>query len=85
MVAFQYQDFKNMIRSKQKRLLLILDLVAISLVITTFSPLIIPPNESNPSWHGIPFTLWASFLISVIFVLLAYLVSKIHKEKEHAD
>lgn len=85
MVAFQYQDFKNMTRSKRKRFLLILDLVAIGLVVATFSPLIIPTNESNPSWYGIPFTLWVSFLISVIFVVLAYLVSIVNKEKEHAD
>ena len=71
--------------SKRKRLLLILDLVAIGLVVTTFSPLIIPVNESDPSWFGIPFTLWASFLISVIFVVLAYLVSIVNKEKKHAD
>lgn len=74
-----------MIGSKRKRLLLILDLVAIGLVIATFSPLIIPANESNPSVFGIPFTLWASFLISVLFVFLAYLVSLVNKEKKHAD
>ena len=74
-----------MTSSKRKRLLLILDLVAIGLVVTTFSPLIIPANESNPSWFGIPFTLWASFLISAIFVVLAYLVSLVNKEKKHAD
>ena len=70
---------------KRKRLLLILDAVAMGLVIATFSPLVIPANESNPSWFGIPFTLWASFLISVVFVVLAYLVSLVNKEKKHAD
>lgn len=74
-----------MTSSKRKRLLLILDLVAIGIIIASFSPLIIPANESNPSWFGIPFTLWASFLISVIFVVLAYLVSLVNKEKKHAD
>ena len=70
---------------ERKRLLLILDLVAIGLMITTFSPVIIPANESDPSVFGIPFTLWASFLISVLFVVLAYLVSLVNKEKKHAD
>lgn len=74
-----------MASSKRTRLLLILDLIAIGLVIVTFSPLVIPPNESDPSLFAIPFTLWMSFLISVIFVVLAYLVSLINKEKEHAD
>ncbi len=74
-----------MTNSKRTRLLLILDLVAIGLVIATFSPLVIPPNESDPSWYGIPFTLWMSFLISVLFVVLAYLVSLINKEKKNAD
>jgi len=74
-----------MTSSKRTRLLLILDLVAIGLVIVTFSPLVIPSNESDPSWYGIPYTLWMSFLISVIFVVLAYLVSMVNKEEKNAD
>lgn len=74
-----------MTATKRKRLLIILDLVALGLVVATFSPLIIPAHESNPNLFGLPYTLWASFLISVIFVVLAYLVSIINKEKNHAD
>ena len=74
-----------MTSSKRTRLLLILDLVAIGLVIVTFNPLVIPSNESDPSWYGIPYTLWMSFLISVIFVVLAYLVSMVNKEEKNAD
>lgn len=60
-------------------------MVAVGLVMATFSPLIIPTNESNPSAFGIPFTLWASFLISAVFVVLAYLVSLVNKEQKDAD
>ena len=74
-----------MMKSKRKRLLAILDLVAIGLVLATFSPLIIPANKSNPSVFGIPFTLWASFLISMLFIVLAYLVSLVNREQTDAD
>lgn len=74
-----------MTNTKRTRLLLILDLVAIGLVVATFSPLVIPANESDPSFLEIPFTMWASFLISVVFVVLAYLASLTHKEKNDAD
>lgn len=69
----------------RRKLLFILDLIAIGLVIVTFSPLIIPANESDPSLFGIPFTLWASFLLSALFVVLAYLVSLVNKERNDAD
>jgi len=72
-------------KPKHKSLLVILDVMAIGLAIATFSPLIIPANQSNPSVMGIPFTLWASFLISILFVILAYLVSYVNKEQEDAD
>jgi len=74
-----------MTSSKRTRLLLILDLLAIGLVIATFSPLVIPANESDPSLLGVPFTMWISFLISVVFVVLAYFVSLVNKEKKDAD
>ena len=69
----------------KKTTLRILDLLAFLLCIVTFSPLVMPQNEANPFLLGIPYTMWMSFLVSVLFVVLAYLVSVINKEENHAD
>jgi hypothetical protein len=72
-------------KTKRTRLLLILDVIALLLVIATFSPIVIPSGEANPYLLGIPYTMWMSFLVSVLFVFLAYLVSTVNKEDNHAD
>ena len=70
---------------KRSTSLRILDALAFLLCLATFSPLVIPQNEANPYLLGIPYTMWMGFLVSVLFVVLAYLVSIIHKEEQHAD
>lgn len=70
---------------KKSTSLRILDVLAILLCVATFSPLVIPSNEANPFLLGIPYTMWMGFLVSVLFVVLAYLVSIINKEENHAD
>lgn len=72
-------------KTKSKLLLKVLDGLAILLCIATFSPLVIPPNETNPYIMGIPYTMWMSFVVSVLFVVLAYLVSIINNNENHAD
>ncbi|MFH6604396.1 hypothetical protein ACEZ3G_12965 [Maribacter algicola] len=72
-------------KTKRTRLLRILDVLAMLLVIATFSPMVIPQNESGPYVLGIPYTMWMGFLVSVLFVVLAYLVSMVNKEDRHAD
>lgn len=72
-------------KTKRKLLLKGLDVLAILLCITTFSPLVIPQNETGPFLMGIPYTMWMGFVISVLFVVLAFLVSFINKEENHAD
>ncbi len=63
----------------------ILDLVALVLFIASFSPLVLPQNETEPSLFSIPYTMWMGFLISILFVVLAYLVSLVHKLQKNAD
>ncbi len=85
MADCRFQDYSMLMKTKRTRLLRILDLLAILLVIATFSPLVIPQNEANPYVLGIPYTMWMGFLVSVLFVVLAYLVSLVNKEDRHAD
>jgi len=70
---------------KRKSLLIVLDVLAFLLCIVTFSPLVIPQNETGPFLIGIPYTMWMGFVISVLFVVLAFLVSIVNKEENHVD
>lgn len=73
-------------KTKRTILLRILDVLALLLCIATFSSLVIPENESGPYLLGIPYTMWVGFLVSVLFVVLAYLVSIVNtKEENNAD
>ena len=72
-------------KMKRTTLLRVLDCLAILTFIATFSPLVIPENEIRPFLMGIPYTMWMGFLVSVIFVVLAYFVSIINKEERTAD
>lgn len=72
-------------KKKHAGLLALLDGVAILLFIATFSPAVIPANQTDPELFGLSYTMWMGFLISVLFVVLAYLVSLINKENKHAD
>lgn len=72
-------------KKKVKPILLILDSLALLTFIATFTPLVLPKNTSGPFLIGVPYTMWVGFLISIIFVVLAYLVSLVNKEGTHAD
>lgn len=72
-------------KKRRSVLLQILDGLAILAFIATFSPFVIPQNEIGPYLLGVPYTMWMGFIFSVLFVVLAYLVSLINKEDSHAD
>ncbi|MBC6998474.1 hypothetical protein [Cytophaga sp. FL35] len=71
--------------TKRKRPLLILDILAGLLFVGSFTPLVIPMGKTEPNFLGMPYTMWMGFLVSVLFVLLAYGVSRIQKRNDHAD
>ena len=66
-------------------MLLILDVLALLTFMATFSPLVIPHNKVTPYFMGLPYTMWMGFSVSILFVVLAYLVSLINKDDNHAD
>lgn len=72
-------------KKRSSGLLVVLDGLAILFFIASFSPLVIPANQTGPYLFGIPYTMWMGFLVSILFVILAYLVSLINKEGNHAD
>jgi len=59
--------------------------IFIILSVISFTPLVLPQNVYKPEVLGIPYTLWTSFLITLAFVLLTYVGTKLHpgnKEEE---
>lgn len=51
---------------------------ALFLAIITFTPLIIPAGVYEPTLLGIPYTLWTSFLVMVLFVVVTYIGTRVH-------
>lgn len=48
------------------------------LSIISFTPLVLPQEVYKPEILGIPYTLWTSFLITLAFVLLTYVGTRLH-------
>ena len=65
------------------RRILILDIIAVALAIATFTPLVIPQNQISPKLAGISYTMWVGVLVSILFVLLAYLASRWQQKDLH--
>jgi len=70
-------------KTNKRRLILkyVMVAVAIGLVILTFTPAILNPGKIEPKFLSMPFTLWASILITVILVVLTFLVSRLQDEE----
>jgi len=65
-------------KDKKRKYWRILRTLVIILCLLTFSPLIIPVGVFKPELFGIPYSLWTSFLITVLLVLLTYLGTRMH-------
>ncbi len=57
--------------------------LAVFLSLITFTPLILPQGISKPALLGIPYSLWTTFLITILLVVLTYLGSKVHPGVEN--
>ena len=53
---------------------------ALVLVVVTFTPLILDPGRIHPQFLSMPFTLWASVLITALLVFLTYVASKLQDD-----
>ncbi|MBM1105715.1 hypothetical protein JQC67_06175 [Aurantibacter crassamenti] len=72
-------------KTKRNKLLVVIDILAVLLFAATFSPFVIPAGEIDPFIFGVSYTMFTGLLVSVLFVILAFLVSLVNKEIEHAD
>ena len=53
-------------------------ILAILLLVLTFTPLVIPYHIYKPTISGVPYSLWMSFLVTVIMLLNIMLATRFH-------
>lgn len=70
-------------KKRNPLLLPFLDILALLTCIITFTPLVIPTDQVAPLLAGIPYTMWTSFLVAVVLLILTYLVSLFHQKDNH--
>jgi len=47
------------------------------IVVITYTPAVIPSGTINPSFLGLPYSLWAGILLTILLVTLTYIGSKV--------
>lgn len=60
-------------------------LVALILVIITFTPLVTPQGKFRPFLFGLPFTIWTGILISTGLVMVTFIGSFLHPGSDKKD
>ena len=68
------------LKERKRKYWVLIVAVALSLVVITFTPLILSPGRIHPKLLSLPYTLWTSMLITVILVLLTYVGSRIRND-----
>jgi hypothetical protein len=70
-------------KKKQKLYWRITAVIAVILILITFTPLVIAPGKIEPKLFSMPYTLWVSILITILLVLLTYIGGRVHlKDKD---
>ncbi|MDN3686330.1 MULTISPECIES: hypothetical protein [Cyclobacterium] len=60
-------------------------IAAIFLCILTFTPLVIPQGIATPELAGVPYSLWTSFIITVLLVVLTYIGTRVHPGMQNEE
>ncbi|MEK6476823.1 hypothetical protein WJR50_04785 [Catalinimonas sp. 4WD22] len=68
--------------SKKMRAWRILIVCAFILTIITFTPLVIPQGVFRPELFGMPYTLWTSILVTILYVVLTFIGTRVHPGKD---
>ena len=72
-------------KDKNRKYWRILRTTAIVLCLLVFTPLVIPKGVYKPELFGIPYSLWTSFIITVVLVFLTYLGTKVHRSNDEGE
>ncbi len=53
-------------------------IAAVVISVLTFTPLVTPKGVHQPELMGMPYTLWAGIIESILLVLLTYIGTRVH-------
>lgn len=67
-----------MSQQKNKTAWYVLIACAVLLTIITFTPFVIPQGVHKPELMGMPFTLWLTILITIVYVVLTFIGTRVH-------
>ena len=70
---------------KSKKYWTLCAVLVMVLMVLAYTPLMIPNGVYKPMILGIPYTLWTSFLITVILVALTYIGAKVHPGSDEGE
>lgn len=70
---------------KSKRIWTLCGVLVIVLLVLGYTPLMIPNGVYKPMIMGIPYSLWTSFLVTAVLVLLTYIGSKVHPGSDEGE
>jgi hypothetical protein len=70
---------------KSKKYWTLCVVLVVVLMVLAYTPLMIPNGVYKPMILGIPYTLWTSFLITVILVALTYIGAKVHPGSDEGE
>jgi hypothetical protein len=59
--------------------------LALLLTIITFTPLVIPVGVYRPTLLGMPYTLWMTILITILYVVLTFIGSRVHPGRKDEE
>ena len=59
--------------------------LVIVLIVLGYTPLMIPNGIYRPMILGIPYSLWTSFLVTVVLVVLTYIGAKVHPGSDEGE
>jgi hypothetical protein len=60
-------------------------IAVIVIMVAGYTPIMIPKGVYNPMLLGIPYSLWTSFLATVVLVALTYLGSRFHPGNDEEE
>lgn len=70
---------------KSKKYWTLCAVLVIVLMVLGYTPLMIPNGVYKPVIRGIPYSLWTSFLLTVVLVVLTYIGSKVHPGSDEGE
>ncbi|MFO7670310.1 MAG: hypothetical protein R6W31_11680 [Bacteroidales bacterium] len=71
--------------NRKKRYWIICMILVVVLIVTAYTPLMIPHGVYKPMILGIPYSLWTSFLITVALVVITYIGGKVHPGSDEEE